>query len=75
MEVCQSPAEFKAWSQNLGHEDVLLTFRSYGQLPAFQQQTLIRSAGRMSADDKAALELGRKALSAARESAEKFEPS
>ena len=33
MEICQNPAEFKAWSQNLGHEDVLLTFRSYGELP------------------------------------------
>ena len=23
---CQTPEEFKAWSQNLGHEDVLTTF-------------------------------------------------
>ncbi len=28
--ICQSPEEFKAWSQNLGHEDVLTTlFRVY----------------------------------------------
>jgi integrase/recombinase XerD len=26
--VCQSPEEFKAWSQNLGHEDVLTTLYS-----------------------------------------------
>ncbi len=25
-EVCKSPEEFKAWSQNLGHEKVLTTF-------------------------------------------------
>jgi hypothetical protein len=29
-QVCRTPEEFKAWSQNLGHEDVLTTFRSYG---------------------------------------------
>ena len=28
--VCQSPEQFKAWSQNLGHEQVLTTFCSYG---------------------------------------------
>jgi integrase len=30
--VCQTPEEFKAWSQNLGHEKVLTTFLSYGQV-------------------------------------------
>lgn len=29
---CQSPEEFKAWSQNLGHEGVLTTFYSYGDV-------------------------------------------
>ena len=28
--VCQTPEEFKAWSQNLGHDKVLTTFLSYG---------------------------------------------
>ena len=28
--LCRSPEEFKAWSQNLGHEKVLTTFISYG---------------------------------------------
>ena len=28
--VCKSPEEYKAWSQNLGHEHVLTTFSSYG---------------------------------------------
>ena len=32
--MCNSPEEVKAWSQNLGHEDVLTTFRSYGQVSA-----------------------------------------
>lgn len=29
-QVCRSPEEFKAWSQNLGHEHVMTTFNSYG---------------------------------------------
>jgi hypothetical protein len=26
--MCRTPEELKAWSQNLGHEDVMTTFRS-----------------------------------------------
>ena len=33
-ELCNTPEEFKAWSQNLGHEDVLTTFTSYGVVSA-----------------------------------------
>jgi integrase/recombinase XerD len=39
---CQSPEEFKAWSQNLGHESPLTTFTSYGQLSVDRQTALIR---------------------------------
>ena len=31
-ERCRTPEEFKAWSQNLGHEGVLTTFTSYGEV-------------------------------------------
>src|ERR1039458_6882928 len=31
-QLCQSPEDFKAWSQNLGHEQVLTTFVSYGKV-------------------------------------------
>ena len=30
---CNTPEEFKAWSQNLGHSQVLTTFTSYGSVP------------------------------------------
>ena len=30
--LCQSPEEFKSWSQNLGHADVLTTLCSYGEV-------------------------------------------
>ena len=43
--VCKSPEEFKAWSQNLGHERVLTTFTSYGVVPAQRQAELIRQIG------------------------------
>jgi integrase len=40
-----SPEEMKAWSQNLGHNDVLTTFTSYGTVPAHRQGELIKAAG------------------------------
>ena len=40
--ICKTPEEFKAWSQNLGHERVLTTFTSYGTVPAVRQAELIR---------------------------------
>lgn len=43
-QACQTPEEFKAWSQNLGHENPLTTFTSYGQVPTHRQGQLIRGA-------------------------------
>jgi integrase/recombinase XerD len=43
--ICRTPEEFKAWSQNLGHEQVLTTFSSYGQVAADRQAELIRRLG------------------------------
>lgn len=43
--VCKTPEEFKAWSQNLGHESPLTTFTSYGQVPVHRQGELVRNAG------------------------------
>ena len=34
---CQSIEEFKAWSQNLGHADVLTTLCSYGEVQQHRQ--------------------------------------
>jgi integrase len=41
-DVCRSPEQFKAWSQNLGHEKVLTTFLSYGEVPCQRQGEIIR---------------------------------
>ena len=40
--LCKSPEEFKAWSQNLGHEGVLTTFTSYGSVRQDRQAEIIR---------------------------------
>jgi len=42
-EVCKTPEHFKAWSQNLGHEKVLTTFISYGEVACQRQGEIIRN--------------------------------
>ena len=41
--LCGTAEEFKAWSQNLGHEQVLTTFSSYGQVAHERQAQIIRT--------------------------------
>lgn len=40
---CRTPEEFKAWSQNLGHEKVLTTFNSYGEVGSRRQKEIVHS--------------------------------
>ena len=42
-EMCKTPEDFKAWSQNLGHEKVLTTFISYGEVACQRQGEIIRN--------------------------------
>ena len=46
--LCKTPEEFKAWSQNLGHNDVLTTFTSYGDVSLERQAEIIRSLADLS---------------------------
>jgi len=39
---CQTPEEFKAWSQNLGHSSPLTIFTSYGTIDEFNQGNIIK---------------------------------
>lgn len=41
-QLCQTPEEFKAWSQNLGHQGVLTTLYSYGEVQDYRQAELIK---------------------------------
>lgn len=40
-EHCRTPEDYKAWSQNLGHENVMTTFRSYGSVAPGRQVELM----------------------------------
>jgi integrase/recombinase XerD len=41
--LCHNAEEFKAWSQNLGHEGVLTTFYSYGDVTDYRQAELLKN--------------------------------
>ncbi|CAH7026663.1 tyrosine-type recombinase/integrase [Vibrio sp. 10N.222.54.F12] len=66
--LCNNAEEFKAWSQNLGHEKVLTTFSSYGDVADHRQAELLKKLAApkpaASEDDAALLQ---RLLSAARE--------
>ena len=40
--ICATPEQFKAWSQNLGHDRVMTTLTSYGAVAPHRQADLIR---------------------------------
>lgn len=46
--LCKTPEEFKAWSQNLGHEQVSTTLTSYGAVPRHRQGEIILGLGQRS---------------------------
>lgn len=41
-QMCKSPEEFKTWSQNLGHDNVMTTFNSYGNVQPQRQAAIMR---------------------------------
>jgi integrase len=52
--ICTTPEAFKAWSQNLGHDQVLTTFTSYGGVSLHRQGEILgtlRDAGDGTAPD------------------------
>ena len=42
MAQATTPEQFKAWSQNLGHDDVMTTVASYGTVERHRQAEIIR---------------------------------
>ena len=40
--ICTTPEQLKAWSQNLGHEKVLTTFTSYGEVGRQRQAEILK---------------------------------
>jgi len=45
MQICTTPEAVKAWSQNLGHEHVMTTFNSYGNVALDRQGEIIGGLG------------------------------
>lgn len=57
-QICRTPEELKAWSQNVGHNHVMTTLMNYGTVPAAKQAELIRGmAGRAATGDDDAARL------------------
>ncbi len=59
---CQTPEQFKAWSQNLGHEKVLTTFLNYGEVACERQGVIIRDLARLAGTEVSAADEIAKAL-------------
>ena len=50
--ICKTPEEFKAWSQNLAHENVLTTFTSYGKVSDHRQAEIIQGLAKQGNNNK-----------------------
>jgi integrase len=66
--TCKTPEEFKAWSQNLGHEQVLTTFASYGEVSAHRQAEIIKGLATPQGAQAQLQELAQKFVEIARRS-------
>lgn len=60
--LCKSPEHFKAWSQNMGHEQVLTTFLSYGQVSSSRQAEILTTIGNQNCDNQSDVVVLAKAL-------------
>ncbi len=73
--LCSSPEQFKAWSQNLGHERVLTTFSSYGEVAHERQREIINELGRPHDPSSLNDEIVKELLAALRRAAELLAPA
>lgn len=66
--VWQTPEHLKAWSQNLGHDKVLTTLLSYGQVECARQGQIIRNLAKPKQESQpVASEIAREVLRGLRE--------
>ena len=63
--LCRNAEEFKAWSQNLGHEQVLTTLFSYGEVAASRQAAIIHELGQPKAGNSQLVDLAQQIMQAA----------
>lgn len=60
--LCKNPEQFKAWSQNLGHEGVLTTLISYGSVDERRQREIIASLRDRQHEERGNADLSAEAL-------------
>jgi len=65
--LCRTPEQFKAWSQNLGHEKVMTTFANYGNVAPARQAEIIMTLADSSERDPRFDDLFAKLVQVARE--------
>ncbi|MCP5017694.1 MAG: site-specific integrase [Ketobacter sp.] len=65
--LCNTAEEFKAWSQNLGHEGVLTTLYSYGEVQPVRQVEIIQKLGKPRDEALSAINTAELAKALARE--------
>ncbi|WP_299191298.1 site-specific integrase [uncultured Erythrobacter sp.] len=53
-QICPTIEHYKAWSQNIGHENVQTTLMTYGKVPEEKQAELIRGLGEGQAESEEA---------------------
>ena len=44
---CKTPEDLKAWSQNIGHNSIMTTLNSYGQIDEYNQGKIIKRLGQL----------------------------
>jgi site-specific recombinase XerD len=60
--LCRNGEDMKSWSQNLGHERVLTTLTSYGEVPEDRQFEIIARLGKQQTDAEETLERVRQVI-------------
>lgn len=65
-EKCRSAEQFKAWSQNMGHEQVMTTLSSYGHVEDYRQGEIIRTLGKPNSEEERLKDLFHNFVSEAR---------
>jgi len=64
LKKCRTIEDFKAWSQSVGHNDIMTTLKSYGEIPEDRQNELMNNLSRPKSpqDDDVAIRLAKAVL-------------
>lgn len=57
LNLCENAEQLKVWSQNLGHEGVLTTLYSYGEVPDYRQAEVIKKLNQPRTDQSPEMQI------------------